>query len=72
MCMYCKDCDGVEKPCMDREPVPIHKPCPHCGSNNISIERNDYGLFYAACECSARGGWACDEKTAWSNWDERV
>ncbi|AXH61162.1 Lar family restriction alleviation protein [Providencia hangzhouensis] len=49
-------------------------PCPHCGSENITIESHSYRTwFYIQCHsCGEKGPEVNDKPTAVIVWNERV
>lgn len=48
------------------------KPCPFCGSEEISVRRQDYNFFRATCvNCAATGSHSETRGKAIEAWNER-
>lgn len=48
------------------------KPCPFCGSKDVTL-RNSGGVRWAACRvCDAEGGWKDEEEAAVEAWNNRA
>ncbi|EOH0490302.1 Lar family restriction alleviation protein [Providencia rettgeri] len=54
--------------------MPEIYPCPHCGSEDITIESHSYRTwFYIQCHsCGEKGPEVNDKPTAVTVWNERV
>ncbi len=49
------------------------KPCPFCGSQEVSGSEHEGVFPYGICDrCGACGGWGNNRETATANWNQRT